>query len=96
LGAIGYSFFYDQGVGSYANQFTLDGEPLSRDHSPGLVAMNAVAGLAATTNRTPEFVRELWDTSPPTGKWCYRDGMLYMLALLHASGSFRIYAPQGK
>lgn len=89
------NFFYNQGIGSYANQFTLDGEPLSSDHSLGLVAMNAVAGLAATTDKTPEFVKELWDASPPTGKWRYYDGMLYMLALLHVSGNFRIYSPQG-
>jgi oligosaccharide reducing-end xylanase len=89
-------FFYSQGPHSYANQFTLDGEPLSSSHSLGLVAMNAVAGLAATTDKTPEFVKELWDASPPTGQWRYYDGMLYMLALLHASGNFRIYSPQGK
>jgi oligosaccharide reducing-end xylanase len=88
------NFFYNQGIGSYANQFTLDGEPLSGDHSLGLVAMNAVAGLAATTDKTPDFVRELWDASPPAGKWRYYDGLLYMLALLHVSGNFRIYSPQ--
>ena len=58
--------------------------------------MNAVAGLAATTDKTPEFVKELWDASPPIGRWRYYDGMLYMLALLHVSGNFRIYSPQGK
>ena len=44
------SFFYDQGVESYGNQWTLDGsKEYSSDHSPGLVAMNATAGLAAST-----------------------------------------------
>jgi oligosaccharide reducing-end xylanase len=86
-------FFYGQGIGSYANQYTLDGEPLSGDHSLGLVSMNAVAGLAATTDKTPEFVQELWDASPPTGTWRYYDGMLYMLGLLNTSGNFRIYSP---
>jgi oligosaccharide reducing-end xylanase len=27
------------------------------------------------------------------GRWRYYDGMLYLLALLHASGNFRIYTP---
>lgn len=88
------NFFYSQGLSSYANQFTLDGRPLSNEHSLGLVAMNAVAGLAATTDKAPEFVRALWDASPPTGRWRYYDGLLYMLALLHVSGNFRIYSPQ--
>jgi oligosaccharide reducing-end xylanase len=87
------AFFHRQGLDSYANQFTLDGKPLSSDHSPGLVAMNAVAALAATDDIAGEFVDALWDTPIPSGKWRYYDGMLYTLALLHVSGNFRIYPP---
>jgi oligosaccharide reducing-end xylanase len=87
------AFFQHQGPGSYANQFSLDGKPLSGDHSPGLVAMNAVAALAATDPTSGEFVDALWNTTIPSGKWRYYDGMLYTLALLHASGNFRIYPP---
>jgi oligosaccharide reducing-end xylanase len=86
-------FFYRQGLDSYGNQFTLDGKQLSPDHSPGLVAMNAVAALAATSATAGAFVDQLWDTPIPRGKWRYYDGMLYTLALLHASGNFRIYPP---
>jgi oligosaccharide reducing-end xylanase len=89
-------FFYAQGIDSYANQYSLAGEPLSSDHSLGLVAMNATAGMAATTDKTPEFIAELWQASLPTGKWRYYDGTLYMLALLNVSGNFRIYPPQDK
>jgi oligosaccharide reducing-end xylanase len=84
-------FFYAQGINSYANQFTLDGKPLSTDHSTGLVATNAVAALAATTDKREAFVKALWDASIPSGKWRYYDGMLYLLGLLHVSGNFRIY-----
>lgn len=80
---------------NYVNQYTLDGKPLSQDRSPGLIAMNAVGSLAAANNeRASEFVDSLWNLQPPTGKWRYYDGMLYMLALLYASGSFRIYMPK--
>lgn len=88
-------FFYGQGIDSYVNQYTLDGKPLSSDRSTGLVAMNAVAALAATTSKAPEFVQALWNAPIPSGRWRYYDGMLYMLALLHVSGNFRIYSPQG-
>jgi oligosaccharide reducing-end xylanase len=87
------AFFTGHGLGSYPNQFTLDGKPLSSDHSPGLVAMNAVAALAATDDAAGAFVDALWDTPIPSGKWRYYDGMLYTLALLHVSGHFRIYPP---
>lgn len=79
----------------YVNQYTLDGAPLSSDRSPGLIAMNAVASLAATDKaRAARFVQELWNLQPPTGKWRYYDGLLYFLALLHVSGNFRVYPPK--
>lgn len=87
------AFFASQGA--YVNQYTLDGKPLSQDRSPGLIAMNAVASLAATDQaRAAAFVDALWELQPPTGKWRYYDGLLYLLALLHVSGNFRIYAPK--
>ncbi len=79
----------------YVNQYTLDGQPLSGDRSPGLIAMNAVASLAATDQqRAGAFVDALWELQAPTGTWRYYDGLLYLLALLHVSGTFRIYAPR--
>ena len=87
------NFFYEEGIDTYANQYSLDGEPLSSDHSPGLVAMNAVGALAATTDNSTEFVQALWNLQPPSGQWRYYDGMLYLLGLLHVSGQFRVYEP---
>ena len=84
-------FLASQDIDSYPNQFTLDGEPLSSDHSTGLVAMAAIAALAADPEIGKPFVQELWDAQIPSGKWRYYDGMLYMLAMLHASGNFKIY-----
>jgi oligosaccharide reducing-end xylanase len=87
------AFFQSQGLATYGNQFTLDGKPLSKDHSPGLTAMNAVAGLAATHPRSRLFVEALWNTPIPSGPHRYYDGLLYLLGLLHCSGEFRIRAP---
>ena len=86
------SFFYDKGVENYGNQWTLDGsKEYSTDHSPGLVAMNATAGLAASTQKAWAFVEDFWNISPTTGKYRYYDGCLYMMGLLHCSGKFRVY-----
>ncbi len=84
-------FLSSQGMDSYPNQYSLDGKPLSSDHSTGLVAMAAVAALAADPEKGRPFVQALWDAKIPSGKWRYYDGMLYMLGLLHDSGNFRIY-----
>ncbi len=84
-------FLASQGMDSYPNQYSLDGKPLSSDHSTGLVAMAAVAALAADPERDKPFVQALWDAKIPSGKWRYYDGMLYMISLLHVSGNFRIY-----
>ena len=87
-------FLASQGIDSYPNQFTLDGTPLSSDHSTGLVSMAAVAALSADPERGTPFVQELWDAQIPSGEWRYYDGMLYILGMLHVSGHFKIYLPQ--
>jgi len=84
-------FLASQGMDSYPNQFALDGTPLSADHSTGLVSMAAVAALTADREIGEPFVQALWDTEIPSGQWRYYDGMLYMLAMLHDSGNFRIH-----
>jgi oligosaccharide reducing-end xylanase len=71
--------------------FYMIGVSLSSDHSTRLVAMAAVSALAADPEIGKPFVQELWDAVIASGKWRYYDGMLYMLAMLHASGIFKIY-----
>jgi oligosaccharide reducing-end xylanase len=85
-------FFARQGQ-NYASNFELDGKPTNQDHSPGLVATNAVAALCSSEPVAGGFVQALYDQAPPTGKWRYYDGMLFMMALLHVSGQFRVHAP---
>lgn len=88
------SFFELHGLTNHPSQFTLAGKPLNRDRSTGLVAMNATASLAATHPRARQFVAELWNAPVPSGHYRYYDGMLYLLALLHCGGEFRIWPPQ--
>lgn len=88
------SFFAAQGIGTYADQFTLDGTPLDAAHSTGLVATNAVASLAATNPHAKDFVAGLWNAPVPSGQLRYYDGMLYLLSMLHCSGRFRIWPPR--
>jgi len=84
-------FFYSKGMGEYGNQYTLDGVMLDKEHSPGLVAMNAVVALAADDPLRKEFVNALWRTPVPSGRYRYYDGLLYLMGLLQVSGNFRVY-----
>jgi oligosaccharide reducing-end xylanase len=88
------AFFESKGMGTYGNRFHLDGVQFGNDHSAGLVAMNAVASLAATQPRAKRFVEALWNEPTPSGPYRYYDGMLYLLALLHCGGEFRIWTPR--
>ncbi len=89
------AFFESRGIKDYESHFTLDGrQPLVEYHSPGLVAMNATASLAATHERSKRFVEAFWDMPVPSGRYRYYDGMLYMLAMLNCSGQFRIWSPE--
>jgi oligosaccharide reducing-end xylanase len=88
------AFFESQDIHKYVNFYSLDGKPLGADRSPGHVAMNAAASLAATQPRAKDFVEVFWNGPLPTGQYRYYDGMLSMMALLHCSGQFRIWAPE--
>lgn len=87
------TFFESQGLDTYFANYTLDGQPIVEYRSGGLIAMNAVASLAATNPQYRDFVQALWDLEAPSGQWRYYDGMLYLMALLHTAGDFRIYSP---
>lgn len=87
------AFFESKGMTTYGNRFTLEGTEFGHEHSTGLVAMNAVASLAATHPRAGQFVEALWNTPVPVGQGRYYDGMLYLLAMLHCGGEFRVWTP---
>jgi oligosaccharide reducing-end xylanase len=84
------AFFESVGT-NYGCQFTLDGKQLESRHAQGLVAVNAVASLAARDPRAKRFVEELWNTPTPAGLERYYEGLLYMMALLHCVGQFRVW-----
>ncbi len=88
------AFFELHGISDYGSIFTLDGITIEKDHSPGLIAMNATASLAAKNERAKKYIHEFWKESIPTGQYRYYDGMLYMMALLHCGGEFKIWMPQ--
>lgn len=87
------AFFERQGIDQYQANHTLDGKPSCDYRSLGLQAMNATASLCATDARAWKFIDALWNSTPPTGKWRYYDGMLYMFAMLNLSGNYKIYKP---
>ena len=89
-------FFHSQGIGKYSTLFTLDGKKLDKEHSVGLIAMNASGCISATNKYSREFIEELWNVNIPDGIYRYYDGMLYMLGMLQVSGNFKIYDPSGQ
>ena len=84
-------FLYGEGIDKLASRYTLDGKPLSTEHSTGMAAEAAVGGLAATQGPTAKaFAETLWNMQVPSGDGRYYDGMLYLMSLMHCSGNFRI------
>ena len=90
------AFFESKGMDHYDAIWTIDGHSLRPGHASGLVATNAVASLAATSQvRAKAFVEALWNAEIPSGRYSrYYDGLLYMMSLLHCSGQYRVWAPQ--
>lgn len=88
------TFFASQGMDIYGCQYTLDGKPLDKNHVKGLVATNAVVSLAADHPLAKDFTEALWNTPIPSEfNERYYEGLLYMMAMLHCSGEFRIWKP---
>jgi oligosaccharide reducing-end xylanase len=84
-------FLFGQGLHTFADRYTLKGEPLSTRHSPGMVAAAAVGSLAAPPGAISNaFLQELWDMGAPSGEQRYFDGMLYLMSLMHLGGEFRV------
>ena len=71
--------------------FTLSGTAQNSNSSRALQAQNALLGFALPTADARPFVQTLWDIPIPSGQNRYFEGMLYMLAFLHASGNFRLW-----
>jgi oligosaccharide reducing-end xylanase len=89
------SFFASQGIDTYGTEYSLDGQMLNKGHAKGLVATNAVMSLAADHPLARDFTEALWKTPVPSGfNERYYDGLLYMMAILHCSGEFRIWTPK--
>ncbi len=88
------SFFASEGMDTYGTEYSLDGKILNKSHAKGLVATNAVMSLAADHALAKDFVEALWDTPIPSElNERYYDGLLYLMAILHCSGEFRIWMP---
>lgn len=85
------AFFESQGMETYVNRYTLEGRPIGSSRSTGLIAANAVVSLSAIHPRWEQFADALWNMPIPSGQYRYYDGMLYMMAMLHCSGNFRIW-----
>ena len=84
-------FVVGQGVDTIVDSFTLDGQPLSKRHSPGVVATTAVGSLATPDGPDAKaLVDALWKMTVPSGEQRYYDGMLYLMSMMHASGNYRI------
>lgn len=101
-------FLYSEGIDDFVDQYNVDGTPVSEvlgagehkalRHSLGLVATSAAASLAATKDRSREFVERLW--SAPHAPYAdgyfdaYYDGFLRLFSLMHLSGRYRIIPPR--
>lgn len=102
------TFLYGQGLETFVDQYNVDGTTPERilsaggytklRHSLGLVATSAAVSLAATDERSREFVQQLWDArhEPYEDGYfdAYFDGFMRLFALMHLSGNYRIITPQ--
>ena len=75
--------------------FNVDGSGAEGTYNEAMRGSNGVACFALQNNDAlaKTVLQKMWDTNLPTGQWRYYNGMVYYLAMLHASGYFKIYKP---
>jgi endo-1,4-beta-D-glucanase Y len=90
-----HTFFKSKGP-NYPSLYELNGTPYTgfgTFHAAGLVACNAVGALASDDVIAWDFINDFYNSSLPTGRYRYYDGLLYMMSLLHVGGQFKAYIP---
>jgi oligosaccharide reducing-end xylanase len=61
------------------------------DNSAAQFSCNALLGFGVPAETGKSFVDKIWSAGIPTGTYRYYDGTLYMLGLLHVSGTFKLW-----
>jgi oligosaccharide reducing-end xylanase len=61
------------------------------DNTAAQFSCNALLGFGLPDSSGETFVNRIWQAQIPTGTYRYYDGTLYMLGLLHVSGTFKLY-----
>ena len=80
-------------------RFNWDGSNPQEQYTLGETGANAVAAMALINNSrydaaVKKNLRMAWDAKPMTGQYRYYDGMVHYLAMLHLSGTFKIWKPK--
>jgi oligosaccharide reducing-end xylanase len=61
------------------------------DNSAAQFSCNSLLAFGLPAQSGKPFIDKIWSAQIPTGQWRYYDGTLYMLSLLHVSGTFKLY-----
>jgi oligosaccharide reducing-end xylanase len=87
----GATFWTGQGLNSYGDKYTLDGQKQENGHGAGLTGVNAMLSFALSATAATPFLQAAWNVPIPTGVYRYYDGCLYMLSMLYMTGTFNLY-----
>jgi hypothetical protein len=83
-------------------RFTWEGNPIGNDgYTQGEKGANAVATYALMNedgyeDKIKKNLEMAWNEKFMTGQYRYYDGLVHYLAMLHLTGSFKIWKPQPK
>lgn len=80
-------------------RFNWDGSNPQEQYTQGEAGANAVAAIAlrstpGSEDKIKKNLQNAWDTKFMTGQYRYYDGLVHYLAMLHLSGTFKIWKPK--
>ena len=78
------------GVSGLQSLFKLDGSNASGGGSTALTGTLAVGALASDASNKAAFVNNLWGVQQQSGTYRYYEEGVYLLAVLHVAGKWRL------
>ena len=85
------AFWISEGLSSYGDMYTLDGQKQESNHGASLTGVNAMLAFGLPAADAKPFLQAAWNASIPSGQYRYYDGSLYMLSMLYLTGNFSLF-----
>jgi oligosaccharide reducing-end xylanase len=82
--------FFNRQTPGYVAWYEIDGTVVEDKASGALVALNGAAAAIATLPSRDAFLQRAWETTAPSGRYRFYDGVYQLLSLMFLGGDLKV------